>query len=406
MVKRYSDSASQVHYGFASGGQNPDDTCPLEGMQVKNRIPGKHGELVKDEHLAFSNIMIPFGQQHIEAPVADKGATTICVQMAGLPGTNHSVPIGTIPQQHDPDGATQGNSPFSYLIEKYKEGSGTKIPPKSRKVDNYYEIIEKNIQHSLSLLDGISSTGAQWPIAGMKDNGLQQVATAKEQFNNILNSDVLSSLPGSSFQIGNLLDIMPQGLQDELFANMPSSVQRGLNNALQMMSDSESNDTGGYMTGGRVNTDTYLPNVVSELKDVKTSGEMMEKLQKVNGDQSLRGMDEFDDIIMAVEGAFGFINQVISTDENGNISVGLDIPDAIANLQDVFSSLLTQLPGAGAASGGTFANANFGDMLPRLPPNLEQVFNQQLQSHVDSQSNPVKARLNAFREKTFRQKTN
>lgn len=404
-MARPNDTANQTQWGFASGGQHPDDTCPLENMQVKNRIPGKHGPLVLDEHLAYNNCMVPIGQQHIEAPVLDKGATTVSYQVAGLVGTNHSIVIGTAPQKRDPDGATAGNSLFSFLEEKLKEGSGTKIPSTIKQNGNHFQLIEKNIEHSLSLLNGMSSTGAQWAIAGMKEETIQQISTALDKFQNILSSDILSQLPGQIFQMSNLLDEMPQKLQDELFKNMPANVQMGMRNALQMMQTSLPADLPGMMTAGRINPEVFFQNVVNELKDVSNVGEMMSKLHQINSNNLLKGMDQFEDVLIEIEGAFGNIFQKISTDATGKITVELDIPDAIAQLQSGFQSLLGQLPGAGAASAGAFKNADLANVFSRFPPDNEKKFKEQIEKNVKGLSNDPKRLVNALRERAARAKS-
>ena len=394
-MSRPNDTAHQLQWGFASGGQNPDDTCPKGGMQVKNRIVAKMGEGVLDEHLAFSNCVVPIGHQNVICPVLDAGQSMLTEQMPGLPGTNHSVVLGMVPQTRDPDGATPGNNIFRHLDKKYEEGAGTKTPPTIKQIvgkdgASIFEMIEKNIEHSLSLLNGLSSTGAQWAIAGLKEDAVQQISTALDAFQNILTTDILSQLPGQVFQMSNLLNEMPQKLQDEMFKNMPANVQAGMKNAFQMMQTSIPSNLGGMMSAGRINPEVFFQNVVNEMKDVKTSGEMMSKLQQINGNDLLKGMDQFQDALVEIEGAFGNIFQKISTDATGKITVALEIPEAIANLQKSFQSLLTQLPGAGGVLGGAFKSANLDQIFSKFPPDIQKKFKDQMSKNVNPGTTPRK----------------
>lgn len=393
------DTANQFQYGVAGPGANPENTCDLNNMQVKTRYPFKHGEGVKDEHLGFSNLVVPVGQQHVLAPVFDEGSTIAALQTAAQPGTNLSLVCGTVPQIGNMEGATPGNNPFSFLQMKKKNGAGTKTPPNSEREGEIFKIVEKGIEHSLSLLDGTSSHGAFNIMAGLKNEALKTVATAKEQFEKVLDSSMLSQMPGMNFNLGDMLNQLSGDQAAELFKDMPKEIQTGLKNTLAMMQNASAADAGGFMTGGRVNPEVFTQNIVSELKDVKTIGQMMNKLQTLQGDESLRGMDQYANVAIEIETAFGNVTQQLTS--SGGVS--LDIPEQVQNILSSFQSQLSNLPGAGGPSKGMFQGSQIGEIFNRLPKEAQEKFKELTQKHVDSGSGP-RSLLNGAAAKVIRKK--
>lgn len=391
----HKDQSNQIQYGVAGPGANPEDTCSLENMQVKARYPYKHGSNVLDEHLGFSNVVVPVGQQHVLAPVFDEGSTIAAMQSAAYPGTNLSLVCGTIPMVGDMNGATPGNQVFNHIFQKRKTGAGTKVPPQSKRNGSVYEIVEKGVQHSLSLLDGLPSHGALNMLAGMKHDALKSVATAKQQFEAILTGDMLSQLPGQGFNLGGLLDNLNSGQLKTLFENMPDNVQAGLKNAMTLMQTSTSSDSGGFMTNNRINPDVFFENAVNELKDVKTVAELDQKLQKLMGDESLKGLDQLGDTLIEIEGAFGNVTAQITA--TGGISLDLS---KVQGLLQGFADKMGQLPGAGGQSGGMFNGSELKNIFNRLNTTEQKQFKKLVENHVDSGQQP-RALLNSMLAKVL-----
>jgi len=384
------DQANQTQYGQAGPGANPDDTCPLNNMQVKVRYPGKHGENVLDDHLAFSNIIVPVGQQHIMTPVADIGTTLAAMQTAAYPGTNLSLVHGVIPQVSNPDGATPGNRPFGDVQERKKQGSGTKIPPKSELEDKVYKIVEKGVQHSLEQVVGIPSHAAHNLIAGLKNDGLKSISTAKEAFEKILTGDMLGKLPGGVIPLNDIMSQLSDLQKSEIFQNMPANLQKGLQSTLTLMQSSTGTDAGGFFTDNRVNPEAFLNNVVDKMKDVTTVNGMMDAMQQLTGDTSLHGMDQYANTVIEVEGAFGNVFQEITS--TGGVNV--NISDGVQNIINQFKSQMAALPGAGGPSGGMFDQSKLKEMFGRLPLAEQTKFRDMIQKNVDS-GGAARARLNS-----------
>ena len=395
----HKDQSNQIQYGVAGPGANPEDTCSLENMQVKARYPYKHGPNVLDEHLGFSNVVVPVGQQHVLAPVFDEGATIAAMQSAAYPGTNLSLVCGTVPMVGDMNGATPGNNAFKHLFDKRKNGAGTKIPPKSKRNGAVYEIVEKGIQHSLSVLDGLPSHGALNVLAGLKHDALNNIATAKQQFEAILTGDMLSQIPGAGFNLGQLLDNLNSDQLKSLFDGMPDNVQAGLKNAMTLMQSSESGDTGGFMTNNRINPDVFFDNAVNALKGVQTMGQLDQALHQVMSDPTIRGLDQLAQTQIEIDGAFGKLTQLI--DANGKVSI--DATKSAGALAG-FASLMGQLPGAGGASGGMFNGSDLKNIFNRLKTDEQKVFKELIEKHVDS-GGQARSLLNSALKKLLDNKT-
>jgi len=395
----YRDAANQIQYGVAGPGANPNDTCSLENMQLKIRYPAKHGRDVKDEHLAFSNIVVPTGHQHVLAPVLDEGSTVVGVQTSAQPGTNMSVLIGNVPSVGDPEAATPGNSPLDFIFKARYNGAGTKTTPNSQREGEVYKIVEKGIEHSLSLLNHLPTHGANMQIAGMKHDAMKSVATAKESFNKVMNSGMLSKLPGTGFSIGSLLSRMSDSQKSELFSGMDRKVVGAIESATALMQTSGSSDSGGFYTADRVNPEVFLKNAVDQLKGSGAVEDVMNAFQQLEGDE-LRGMDQYANVAIEVEGTFGNVVQQI--DSSGNINI--QIPDAVQEIIQAFQSQMGSLPGAGGMSGGMFDGSALKDMFDRLPTAEAKSFKEMIQKNVDSGGDP-RNRLNSLLSKVLSNKT-
>jgi HD superfamily phosphohydrolase YqeK len=395
----YRDSANQIQYGVAGPGANPEKTCSLENMQVKARFPQKHGRDVKDEHLAFSNIVIPTGQQHVLAPVIDEGATIVAVQTMAQPGTNMALVAGTVPSVGDPDGGIPGNSPLDFVFKARYKGAGTKTTPNSKREGEVFKIVEKGIEHSLSLLNHLPTHGANMQIAGMKHDAMKSVSTAKEQFNKVLNSSMLSKLPGAGFSMSNLLSSMTDAQKSEMFKGMDRKVVGAIQSATTLMQSSTSSDSGGFYTADRVNPEVFFQNAVDQMKGSKTVEDVMNAFQSLEGDD-LRGMDQLANVAIEIEGTFG--NVVQQMDSSGNINI--EIPDGVQKIIQAFQSQMGSLPGAGGQSGGMFNNSELKKMFDRLPLDEAKAFKDMIQKNVDSGGAP-RSRLNSVLQKALPNKT-
>jgi len=383
----YRDTANQIQYGVAGPGADPENTGPMQTMQVKARIPQKHGQDVLDDHLGFSNIFVPVGQQHVLSPVHDIGTVLVAMQTSAQPGSNLGLVAGVVPHVGNNKGQP-GNSPLSFVFDSRKTGDGTKTVNSTKRNGAIWDVVEKGVQHSLSLLNMLPSHGASMPMAGIKNDGMNSVSTAKEKFDKVLNSDILSKMPGMSFNMGDLLNQMTGEQKDEMLSGMSEEAKGALENVLAIWPGSTGGDTGGFMTADKVNPEVFFQNAVEQFKGAKTVEDVMTCFQNLE-DESMKGMDQYANTVIEIEGAFGNVN--LQIDSSGKAS--LDIPDNIQSLIQSFASQMGALPGAGGGSGGMFNGSELKNMFDRLPKGEAQSFIETIQKHVDS-GEAARSRLN------------
>ena len=227
------------------------------------------------------------------------------------------------------------------------------------------EAIEKG-QHYLAALNGLNVTGAQAQLAGVVIPQLKNMTTALTPFAGIITGNITSLLPGTNFDLGNLLNILPDELKKELFKNMPKDVQTTLNSYLALTQDYQVGNFGGAISGMRVNLEVFLPNVVNMLKDVTSSDELITKLQDIMSDTTLFGLDQLQALTSLIPTSFGNLSLNIGADGSITIDTG--------GLTDLLNSFTSQLSGVLSSSGSILDTiSNFQDMIQRMK---EEVGNQ------------------------------
>jgi hypothetical protein len=194
------------------------------------------------------------------------------------------------------------------------------------------EAVEK-IKVALKNFKGISVHGIGPLLGGLRIPALagHQLNTAIAQAQNILSSSVLASLPGNLF---NMSDILSHSELDEVFNGMSEELQTSLKSTLALAQNNGKK---------KVNLDVFLANAVSKLQGLTNINDIGKALEELSTDETLSGMDLFENIQLDIEGAFGNITKYI--DANGNI-ISSEVSDIIQALMDVFGSVLSNLEAA------------------------------------------------------------
>jgi hypothetical protein len=192
---------------------------------------------------------------------------------------------------------------------------------------------------------------------------------------------------------------MSDSQKSELFSGMDRKVVGAIESATALMQTSGSSDSGGFYTADRVNPEVFLKNAVDQLKGSGAVEDVMNAFQQLEGDE-LRGMDQYANVAIEVEGTFGNVVQQI--DSSGNINI--QIPDAVQEIIQAFQSQMGSLPGAGGMSGGMFDGSALKDMFDRLPTAEAKSFKEMIQKNVDSGGDP-RNRLNSLLSKVLSNKT-
>lgn len=342
----------------------------------KVRIPSLHYKNVKDEHLPYIPYEVGPGQSSLTQSFGalDKGQLVVVRKYSGQGATG----FGSIVAGYQPvlpsDKSLPGNLSISnlwkYLEETERE---IRLPPDLKKVLNengveVVEVVEKGL-HKLSSLYGLSTHGAQGPLNGVKIPQMSQISTALDGATSVFTSSMMSGFPGTNFNLGQLFDVMSSDMKTELFKNMPKGVSEALNTVVGMVQGYNAQTFGGAIMGKRVELDTFLPNVVNELKDIKNVDSLLGSLNSLMTDPKFSGLSAFE---MLIPTLFG--NKILKMDSNGNFS--METPDEFNKILDMFKSALG---GVKSSEGSLFDKVEaLPNMMERMIPEVAQKLQQNM----------------------------
>lgn len=351
---------------------------PNQAGLAKVVLAHYHGNGVSEDHLGFSQMLMPANQSGATEfnGVPDPGQMVLCLK-SGPPGASDLVVLGCFPTVQQ-DGGQAGNIDLASAIGLLSNipGINVAIPPQVREVlregARIREIVEKGSKHHHSLLKGIPSHGAVYPLAGLPQKQLSNIATATQAFSNILTGSMMAALPGTVFSVGNLLNSLTSSALDEVLSSMPYGVAQGMQNMFNLMQSIETAESGGFNTLGKVDPTTFLANAVSLLKGNQSLGEVISNIQKLQSDVSLFGIDKLGSASFDIPTAFGLTKMILSpTGEIVN-----EMPEAVQTAIKAFSSLMSSGPGfPNAALENMFggSSAVMSEMFNRLPPDKQTV---------------------------------
>jgi hypothetical protein len=410
--------------GIVVGG-DINDPAPDQSGGMRIIIPGLHGKDVQTNHLAFSSMQkspTNYSQQSFEGAL-DPGT---CVFVRKDTGSNMCHIIGLANEIYDPDGQIGGNFnllSIPQIARAIQQTIDIRIPPTIQEATEGGVKIrkkqEKGELHKHTLLAGIPSNGAIYPLAGAIVPNVQNVATAIETFSGILSPSLAGLLPGINVSLGNLVgsllsgnllgslagnilqDVAGQALGDlpgeivgavgaaattmisqtqlrDLSRQLDSKLSRQMKTTLSSMSilisTIETTTGGGFMSGGKVDPISYMTNAVDLLSQTGEIGDIVQVFQQLQYDTSLFGQDKLPNITMMIDTPFG-IKLPLSISPTGIISSNVPAP-----LQQLINSFISEMTSASGFPGvnpdenlfGESAKTMF-DMFRRLSPQAEKV---------------------------------
>lgn len=375
----------EVEYGWVV--DNGEKKGPQDGS-IKI-FSARYGKGVRVEHIGFSpNLMNPSSQDETNHGL-DHG--TLCMITTGGKdgyGTPMAQLVGIVQNTQKTSGLP-GNANLLQelgIIAKQKETRGILPPPKSKETTKdgvkIREVQETGKKHSISLLNGIPSHGALFPMVGMVVPQLNNITTAVQSFNQILTGDMLSKLPGTDMSLGGMFDMLQGKAMQQILGKMPPELAIGFQNMQQLIQSVETTVGSGFSTGGKVDKTTFLNNAVSVLSTSSDLGSLVTNLQRLQRDTSLFGLDKLAGFSQEIDTPFGKIKQVI--DPSGAIQNIL--PKEAQDALNTFKSLMgnaAQFPSIipGQNMFGK-SSAVMNEMFNRLPPQMQSAATKQMQQAV------------------------
>jgi len=367
---------------------------PSGQILYKVRVPRKQGNNVPDEHLAWIPAENSIFGAMTSVAALDKGQMVTVRKNPGDGGTSRGVITSVLNNKENKNPQLAGSDLLpgaNDRVKTYKEqerGKPVKLPPDVQETQNspvVAKIIEKGTWN-LAKADGLINSITSSPIFGSRVPQIQNLSTALDQAEAILTGSMLSGLPGMNFSIGNLLNMMPAQLKDELFKALPNGVGEQLESIMGLVRSYTPISAGGSSAGKKVNPEIFFVKAVEILKNVKNSDDIIQALQKIDSDDSITGMDLLEPVISKIQTPFGELEQIISP--LGDITTLKS--DAMQAAERAFSSAL------GSVDALQSISDKLGPMLDRFAPESRQKFKENLDNISSKPIVHAKKKLKEF----------
>jgi len=369
-------AASGMAYGIIVGG-DINDPDPMQANNYRVYFPGIHGQDVNIKHLAFSPLLRSpdrFTQQTVPGGI-DPGSLVVALKDTG---SNQCQIIGLANDFNNRDSRIEGNFDLLQSISQvFTKSTRVNIPPNivdsSRDGAKIRKIQEKGQEHNHDVLRGLPTHAALFPMAGMLIPQLQNIATAKQAFNDILTPDLAANLPGVVMSLGKLFSTFSNRTLKNITANMSRETAYGLQSMVNLIQNVESSESGGFTTNNKVDEATFVENSEKLLKQCTNFSDVVYSMQRLQYDESLYGRDKLKDSTFKVMTSFGEITKTISPD--GSISNGNDdATKAVMKLAASFLSSAGGFPGVNPGENlfGSSAQTMMG-MFSRIAPEAQNI---------------------------------
>lgn len=367
---------------------------PSGQILYKVRVPRKQGNNVLDEHLAWIPAENSIFGSMTSVAALDKGQMVTVRKNPGDGGTSRGVIVSVLNNKENKNPQLAGSTPLpgaNERVKTYKEQGREKpvrLPPDVQETQNS-PVVAKTVEKgswSLSKADGLINSITSAPIFGSRVPQIQNLSTALDQAESILTSSMLNSLPGMNFSIGNLLNMMPAQLKNELFKSLPKEVGEQFESIMGLVRSYTPINAGGSSAGKKVNPEVFFVKAVEILKNVKNSDDIIQALQKIDSDDSITGMDLLEPVINKIQTPFGELQQIISP--LGDITTLKS--DAMQAAEKAFSSALGNVDALQSISD------KLGPMLDRFAPEARQKFKENLDNISSKPEVHAKNKLKEF----------
>lgn len=347
--------SAKSYIGIIVDNEDPNN---LGGHKVF--CPEIHGKNVKVEHLPWVRYQVPAGggAGSINYGVLDKGQLVTFTKSRGEGGTGFGTITGILQTQQKSNPSMPGNISLITAYPQIQAAINATMPVNIRPdIEEVYEngarvrrIKEKGKEHSHSLLKEMMSHAAAYPLNGTILPPITNLSTAVQSTTMAITDSIQSLIPGIPFNVGKILDLMPQQLKNELFKKVPPEVLDALSNRSALMGSVTTLPVPGMISSmPKINPLTFLPAAVNLLSGVKSASDVTSVLGDLMNNPML-GMGKTESIAISVPTPFGEMTQLIDPLTGGITNL---IPDVMVQAQAAFGSMMTSLP----AAGGSF----FGD---------------------------------------------
>lgn len=359
-----------------------DKKDPQKRGAVRVADPLRHGNNIPASDYPYLPAMGAPTQGDLETnnPPPEAGTIVICMSELGNPS---KIPIAIGKDVHG-GGPSAGNLNNTAQIKKIADAIKYKY---AKRVSKGYETGSRSgaeirkpkdgDEWSHILTKGIPVHAAMPSIAGTIIPSRTNIETAKQQFGHVLNSSMISQLPGKFMSLSSLFSGLTKSQKKSIQKAVPQEIFDAMESTMALM---QNGDSGSSLVDGRVDEETFISNAIELLSGVRSLPELEEVLHRLTYDTTLFGQDKLQEIEIDVIGAFGAAKQKL--DHLGNVTD--QIPDIIQALISAFGSLLNSIDGASGADTNTnmFGDQadTINDMLGRVQTDVDKFRKELLES--------------------------
>lgn len=340
-----SEKGNHPVIGIHVAGHGKDKDSSGTGMG-KYMIPGIHGQNVSPDDLNFIPSTCPADQQSKDTyggtlfpstPVliqpAHNGSPNgvVLAMVRGFPDYNTTIPGNKNIFRQVADELAQAGNRLSGNVE----GTNRKGPRKTENRGGVPVVKADDSQPYSPILDNLKPHfGETYQEIGRRWEQFKNIPTAETPFSNIINSNMLSQLPGKVLSLASTF----KSLTSQQKRKIQSSVTPQMYNMIEANLLSEVDDPTDIDIGfnNRIHGETFANNMVDLLCQCTSYTDIMEVKQRLLYERDLHGLDKLPEIEFRVNTGFGEVGIIIDADGELRENVSSEV---IASQQE-FSNFL------------------------------------------------------------------
>ena len=368
-----------------------DDPNGLGGHKVF--VPQLHGHNVKVEHLPWVRYIVPPGSGGASTNYGalDTGQLVSIEKDIGEGGTGFGTIVGVYQTMQKSDPNMPGNvsliKAFAQISEALQRESQINVRPEIEEVmengARVRRVKEKGIKHRHSLLNGIPSHAASFPLNGTILPQITNVSTGVEATQNILSAATQALLPGAAISINQIFNLMPAELLDEIFGSVPPEIKDAMLNTTALMGGVTTMSVDGTSSGSKVDPIQFALDAANILKTATTPGGVAAAFGQLVSDKTLGALPT-ELLNIPIDTPYGPMLQTVDpiTGAISNI-----LPPETELAVQAFGSLLGSLPGASGSNIFGDSSSVLGSLGQRLAdPALVSQFKTVVEKHISTSS--------------------
>lgn len=319
-------------------GGHINEPHPAEAHNLKVIDPIRHGPNINHKDLPFISSMRSATQSDLETndPAPEPGTMVYVMSTTGEPSGR--VVLGQPNGQNTPGGVSGNLDLLSFWPQIEQQVTGKLKSEGFQKASrDGVEVREpkdgEEWKHALT--KGLPTHAAIFPLAGTILPAVKQIETAVQQFAGILNSNMLSQLPGQMMSLASMFGKMNSSQKSRAKQNMPPEVSDAFDSMLNLLQTADG--SGQFATGMRVNDEVFLENAADLLSQVTNLSDLSTVMRRLQTDASIRGLDKLPKVKIQSDTAFGTFS--FDMDAEGN----LEFDDIDSNTANISVSTLSSI---------------------------------------------------------------